>query len=68
MNPLTEFLRHLHDTVVLLGGDRRVAELLNHPELITAQDVADLRRYTSQLLEATKAKLVGINTRSIAVG
>jgi len=62
---MTEVLHCLHDTIVLLGGDRRIAELLNHPELITSQDVADLRRYTSQLLEATKAKLVCVNAKSI---
>lgn len=62
-----EFLHHLHDTLVLLGGDRRIAELLNHPDLITAQDVDDLRKYTAQLFEATKSKLVSINSSTVIV-
>jgi hypothetical protein len=67
MNEVNEFLHHLHDTVVLLGGDRRLAELLNHPELITARDVTDLRNYNGQLLDATKTRLLSINTRTVTV-
>jgi hypothetical protein len=67
MESVNEFLRHMHDIVVLLGGDRRFAELLNHPELITARDVDDLRRYSVQLLDATKDKLLGVNTRTVTV-
>jgi hypothetical protein len=67
MNELNQFLHHLHDTLILLGGDKRIAELLNHPELITTQDVTALCWYTDQLMNATKDKLVNINTRKVTV-
>ncbi len=60
-----EFLRYMHDVVILLGGDRRMAELLNCPDLITQKDVDDLRIYACQLVDATKTKLVSINTITV---
>lgn len=63
-----QFMHHLHDTVILLGGDKRIAELLNHPELITEKDVDDLRKYTCGLIDATKTKLVSLNTITVRVG
>lgn len=62
---MKDFLRYMHDVVILLGGDRRIAELLNHPELITEQDVEDVRRYAGQLVDATKTKLISINTITV---
>jgi hypothetical protein len=55
----------MHDVVVLLGGDVRIAELLNHPELITEQDVQDVRMYACRLVDENKTKLVNINTITV---
>jgi hypothetical protein len=60
-----EFMHYLHDVVILLGGDRRIAELLNCPDLITQKDVDDIRNYACQLVDATKTKLVSINTITV---
>lgn len=60
-----QFMHYMHDVVVLLGGDARMAELLNHPELITQKDVDDLRNYAAKLVDATKTKLCSINTITV---
>ena len=62
-----EFFYHLHDTLVLLGADAKLAALLDNPDAIRAADVDHLRRYNGQLIDATKAKLVNINKLAVVV-
>ena len=60
-----QFLHHLHDTVILLGAPPWIADLLNNPEAITADHIDRLRRYTCELIDATKGRLVALNTISV---
>lgn len=62
-----EFFYHLHDTLVLLGADARLVELLDNPGEICASDVEHLRRYNGQLIDATKSKLVNVNKLAIVL-
>lgn len=63
-----EFFHHLHDTLVLLGADANLAELVESPETIRAAHVDDLRRYNGKLIDATKYRLVNINKLAVVVG
>jgi hypothetical protein len=62
-----DFFHHLHNTLVLLGTDVKLAELVESPETISAEDVDDLRRYNCKLIDATKSKLVNISKLAVSV-
>jgi hypothetical protein len=57
-----EYFHNLYNTLVLLGSDVRFAVLLKNPEVISETDVAELRRYNGELVDATKSRLVNVNT------
>jgi hypothetical protein len=64
---MNEFARHLHDTVILLGGRRDIAEMLLRPELIDESAVDTLRQYNIDLLELVKDRLANINKSEVQV-
>jgi hypothetical protein len=59
------FFHHLHDTLVLLGADAKLADLVESPEVIGAGHVDELRRYNGKLIDETKSKLVNINKLAV---
>lgn len=63
-----DFFHHLHDTLVLLGADEEIANLVETPEMISESHVFDLRRFNGKLIDATKSKLVNINKLAVEVG
>ncbi len=64
----TNFFYHLRDTIILLGGEARIANMLEYPDSISEFDVDELRRINGRLLDATKEKLVSINKIKVVVG
>ena len=68
MGLTADFIYHLRDTIVLLGGPANICDLLNAPEAIKADDVDALRRFNCGLIDATKQKLAGINKITVVVG
>jgi hypothetical protein len=63
-----EFLYHLRSTLILLGGEKQIADLLNNPEELGDDDVKKLCRYNIGLTELTKDKLNNISTTKVVVG
>jgi hypothetical protein len=63
---LRSFLHHLHDTIILLGGDIAFANLVKNPDMIDESAVNELRQYNGKLVDATKDKLAGINKLTIS--
>lgn len=61
------FFHHLHDTLILLGVGVEIADLLNQPDKIDESDLDNLRRFNCRLIDATKDKLVNINTIKVIV-
>ncbi len=61
------FFHHLRDTIILLGGEIEIANLLEKPDEITESDVDNLRRFNCKLIDATKDKLVNINKIKVVV-
>lgn len=56
-DPMCEFLHHLHDTVILLGGDEKLAKLVESAQDgVTDSKVNALRNFNIALF--TKAKSV----------
>jgi hypothetical protein len=62
---MNEFLYHLRDTIVLLGGRIDIADRLLVLELLDESDVDALRLYNIGLLDSTKERLVSINKVSV---
>lgn len=60
-----EFLHHLRDTIILLGGGTRIASMVERAESANAADVDELRRLNCRLIDATKERLVNINSLTI---
>ncbi len=63
----TNFLHHLHDTIILLGGGTEIADLLNQPDKITESDISNLRRFNCKMIDAAKDKLFNINSIVVTV-
>ncbi len=61
------YFHFLHDTLILLGSGARYAELVETPDVITQDDVDDLRRFNCKLIDFTKDKLVNLNKIAIGV-
>lgn len=64
---LRRYLRFLHNTLVILGADIRIAVLLNNPEIITETDVAELCQYNLNLIDATKDRLSNLNSKRVEI-
>ena len=56
-----KFFHHLRDTIILLGGEAGLADLLVAPYDIAESDIDRLRQFNCKLIDATKHKLVNIN-------
>lgn len=63
-----DFFHHLRDTIILLGGGTKIANMLKHPDAISESDVDALRRINCRLIDSTKEKLVNINKIKVVVG
>ena len=61
-----EFFYHLHDTLVLLGADAKLAELLDNPAAVGASTWTTCR-YNGQLMDATKDKLVNVHKLAVTI-
>jgi hypothetical protein len=68
MTMQSEFLYHLRDTLILLGGEKYFADLLVNPEEIGEADIDGLRKYNGKLIDAAKDRLVNINKLALCVG
>jgi hypothetical protein len=62
-----DFRHHLHDTIILLGGKRRIARLLIKSQdfRITPSDLDHLRKYNGSLIDNLKGRLANINKTRI---
>ena len=67
INVNADFLHHLYDTIILLGGTTEIATMVKNPKMISDSDVESLRRYNGGLIDSTKDKLARINTIRIKV-
>jgi len=63
-----KFLHHLRDTIILLGGEAELADLLVASNDISELEIDKLRQFNITLIEATKNKLANINKMKIVVG
>lgn len=64
-----DFLHHLHDTIILLGGGMDIAQMVDRcPGDITDADTDRLRLYNIKLGTLTKDKLVNVHKLTIDVG
>jgi hypothetical protein len=61
----SEFLHHLRDTILLLGGGAALAEMVERAESASDSDVDELRRINCRLIDATKERLANLNKISI---
>ena len=61
-----EFLHHLRDTIILLGGGTKIANMVERAESASAADVDELRRLNCRLIDLTKERLFSINKLSVA--
>lgn len=62
-----EFLRHLHDTIILLGGDVGIANMLDCVDLLDDASIESLRVYNIRLNESLKTRLCEIHTTTVLV-
>jgi hypothetical protein len=60
-----QFLHHLRDTIVLLGGGTQLANMVERADVVTESDVDEVRRINCRLIDATKERLVNLNKLSI---
>lgn len=60
-----DFLHHLHDTVILLGGGTKVANMIDRTEALSESDVEELRDINYRLITSTKDRLVGVHSTSV---
>jgi hypothetical protein len=69
-SPDFDFRHHLRDTIILLGGEKAIADLLikSQDGGITAADIDSLRRYNCGLIDANKRRLVSINKMTLLKG
>jgi hypothetical protein len=63
-----KFLHHLRDTIILLGVEVELANLMVAPNDIAELDIDRLRQFNIMLIEATKNKLANINKMKIVLG
>lgn len=61
-----EFLHHLRNTVILLGGGTQLADMVERAEAATGADVDELRRLNLRLIDATKDRLAGIGAITVS--
>lgn len=65
-----DFRYLLRDTIILLGGEGSIADLLKKSldENISEDDVAQLRNYNLKLLDEAKSRICNINKITVRVG
>ena len=58
-----DFRHHLHDTIILLGGEKKIADMLvrSQDSHIKNSDVAEVRRYNGVLIDETKDRLNNVH-------
>lgn len=65
MSHTTTFLHHLRDTIIILGGGTKIANMVENAGTASEADVDELRRVNIRLIDSTKERLVNINTMTI---
>jgi len=63
-----QFIHHLRDTIILLGGRLQIADLLRNPEAIREAEVDRLRQYNIDLETRIKNRLADTNKMRICPG
>lgn len=63
-SPDFDFRHHLYDTILLLGGKKRIADLVKKSldYGITDSDLQVLRNYNTELITLAKERLAHLNT------
>jgi hypothetical protein len=58
-----DFRHYLHDTIVLLGGKKQVADLLvkSQDGHVKETDVKEVRKYNGALIDETKDRLANVH-------
>jgi len=66
---LSDFLHHLHDTIILLGGGTSLAlKILRLKDrAVQEEDVDDVRNYNIRLIEEHKNRLICLNKTTLRV-
>jgi hypothetical protein len=62
-----QFMHHLRDTIILLGGRLQIANLLRNPEALREADVDRLKQYNIDLETRLKNRLADTNKMTIRV-
>jgi hypothetical protein len=62
-----DFRHHLHDTLILLGCKKEIADLLvaSQDLMVTEGDIVRLRKYNAALAEQTRDRLANLNRAKI---
>lgn len=65
-----DFRHHLRDTILLLGGELEIADLLikSQDGFVNEADIEKLRAYNISLFTAAKSRLRNLNRLKITVG
>lgn len=60
---------HIRTTIILLGGDMKVADLLekSNDAEVTEEDVLTVKRYNMNLIDSLKTRLVSIPKMTLRV-
>lgn len=68
-DPQYEFVHRLYNTVLLLGGEKRIADLVTKlkDNAITLGDADELRNYNCDLISLAKNRLAYLSTMKIQV-
>jgi hypothetical protein len=67
MEEIVIFAHHLHDTIILLGGRRDIADMLLCIDLLDGSAIDGLRQYNISLHESLKDRMVALNTSTVTV-
>jgi len=62
---MDEFMHHLYDTLILLGGRADIADMLRHPDQIDESALDTLRQYNTDLTIGIKDRLANVNTTEV---
>lgn len=60
-----QFLHHLRDTIIILGGGTYIANMAENAESATEHDIDELRRFNLKLIDTTKRRLENMNSLTV---
>lgn len=62
-----EFFHHLHNTIILLGGGTRIADMVKRYPEVTDSDLDELQHFNHRLISSTKGKLANLTASTVHV-